>query len=124
MTAGRPTISGTRHAISAGHYLAAAAGFSILEAGGNAVDAGCAAGLALGVLQPDLVSVAGVAPILLRMADGTVESIAGLGHWPASTPPDVFMREHGGEMPSGVRRDWLHTTNAPSVPRTSPPAVQ
>jgi gamma-glutamyltranspeptidase/glutathione hydrolase len=104
MTAGRPTISGTRHAISAGHYLAAAAGFSILEAGGNAVDAGCAAGLALGVLQPDLVSVAGVAPILLRMADGTVETIAGLGHWPASTPPDVFMREHGGTMPSGVRR--------------------
>ena len=36
---GRPTISGTRHAISAGHYLAAAAGFAILEAGGNAVDA-------------------------------------------------------------------------------------
>ncbi|MGK7862273.1 gamma-glutamyltransferase family protein [Falsiroseomonas sp. E2-1-a4] len=102
--AGRPTISGTRHAISAGHYLAASAGFSILEAGGNAVDAGCAAGLALGVLQPDLVSVAGVAPILIRKADGTVESIAGLGHWPRSTPPDVFMREHGGEMPPGVRR--------------------
>ena len=101
---GRPTICGTRHAISAGHYLAAAAGFAILEAGGNAVDAGCAAGLALGVLQPDLVSVAGVAPILYRRADGMVESIAGLGHWPASTPPDVFMREHGGRMPPGVRR--------------------
>ncbi len=101
---GRPTISGTRHAISAGHYLAAAAGHAILEAGGNAVDAGCAAGLALGVLQPDLVSVAGVAPILIRLADGRVESIAGLGHWPRSTPPDVFMREHGGKMPPGVRR--------------------
>ncbi|MBU8537712.1 gamma-glutamyltransferase family protein [Falsiroseomonas tokyonensis] len=101
---GRPTISGTRHAISAGHYLAAAAGYAILEAGGNAVDAGCAAGLALGVLQPDLVSVAGVAPILIRKADGTVESIAGLGHWPRATPPDVFMREHGGQMPPGVRR--------------------
>jgi gamma-glutamyltranspeptidase/glutathione hydrolase len=101
---GRPTISGTRHAISAGHYLAAAAGYAILEAGGNAVDAGCAAGLALGVLQPDLVSVAGVAPILIRKADGTTESIAGLGHWPRATPPDVFMREHGGQMPPGVRR--------------------
>jgi gamma-glutamyltranspeptidase/glutathione hydrolase len=101
---GRPTICGTRHAISAGHYLAAAAGYAILEAGGNAVDAGCAAGLALGVLQPDLVSVAGVAPILYRRADGLVESIAGLGHWPAATPPDVFMREHGGAMPPGVRR--------------------
>ena len=82
----RPTIYGTRHAVSAGHYLAAAAGFSILEAGGNAIDAGCAAGIALGVLQPDLVNVAGVAPIMIRLADGTVESIAGLGWWPKTVP--------------------------------------
>lgn len=100
----RPTVYGTRHAVSAGHYLAAAAAFSILEAGGNAVDAGCAAGIALGVLQPDLVNVAGVAPIMIRMADGTVESIAGLGHWPASLPADLFMREHGGRIPEGVLR--------------------
>ena len=66
----RPTVYGTRHAVSAGHYLAAAAGFSMLEAGGNAIDAGCAAGIALGVLQPDLVNVAGVAPIIIRLADG------------------------------------------------------
>ena len=57
----RPTVYGTRHAVSAGHYLAASAAFSVLEAGGNAIDAGCAAGIALGVLQPDLVNVAGVA---------------------------------------------------------------
>ena len=38
----RPTVFGTRHAVSAGHYLAASAAFSILEAGGNAIDAGCA----------------------------------------------------------------------------------
>lgn len=56
------------------------AGFSILETGGgNAIDAGVAAGIALGVLQPDLVDFAGVAPILIRLADGSVESIAGLG---------------------------------------------
>ena len=65
----RPTVYGTRHAVSAGHYLAAAAAFSILEAGGNAIDAGCAAGIALGVLQPDLVNVAGVAPIMIRLAE-------------------------------------------------------
>lgn len=100
----RPLIAGSRHAVSAGHYLAASAGLAILEAGGNAVDAGCAAGMALGVLQPDLVNVAGVAPILIRMADGTVETIAGLGHWPASIPPDHFMRNHGGKMPAGVQR--------------------
>src|SRR6185437_5464399 len=100
----RPTVYGTRHAISAGHYLAAAAGFSILEAGGNAVDAGCAAGIALAVLQPDLVNVAGVAPILIRLASGEVESIAGLGTWPRALPADLFMREHGGKIPDGVLR--------------------
>ena len=100
----RPTVYGTRHAVSAGHYLAAAAGFSILEAGGNAIDAGVAAGIALGVLQPDLVNFAGVAPIMIRLADGSVESIAGLGWWPKSIPADLFMREHGGKIPDGVLR--------------------
>src|SRR5580704_13336299 len=100
----RPTLYGSRHAVSAGHYLAAAAGFAILEAGGNAVDAGCAAGIALGVVQPDLVNFAGVAPIIIRLADGTLETIAGLGHWPRAMPADAFMREHGGKIPNGVRR--------------------
>ena len=68
-SAHRPTIAVTRHAISAGHYLAATAGFAILEAGGNAIDAGCAAGIALGVLQSDLVDVAGVAPIMIYDAE-------------------------------------------------------
>jgi gamma-glutamyltranspeptidase/glutathione hydrolase len=104
MHATRPTLYGTRHAVSAGHYLAAAAGFAVLEAGGNAIDAGCAAGIALGVTLPDLVNVAGVAPILIRKADGTVETIAGLGHWPRTLPPDLFMREHGGKIPPGVLR--------------------
>jgi gamma-glutamyltranspeptidase/glutathione hydrolase len=100
----RPTISGTRHAVSAGHYLAAAAGFSVLEGGGNAVDAAAAAGIALGVLHPDIVSVAGVAPIIIRRADGRVETIAGLGPWPLSIPPDLFRERHGGKMPLGVLR--------------------
>jgi len=100
----RPTVYGPRHAVSAGHYLASTAAMAVLENGGNAIDAGCAAGMCLGVLLPDLVNVAGVAPILIRLADGRVESIAGLGHWPAALPPDVFMREHGGTIPNGVRR--------------------
>ena len=78
----RPLLLGTRHMAVAGHYGAAHAAFTMLESGGNAVDAGVAAGLALGVLQSDLVNVAGVAPIMLRMADGVVQTIAGLGYWP------------------------------------------
>jgi gamma-glutamyltranspeptidase / glutathione hydrolase len=101
----RPTIAVTRHAIAAGHYLAATAGFAILEAGGNAVDAGCAAGLALGVLQSDLVDVAGVAPIMIYLAESReVVTIAGLGTWPKALDPDLFMREHAGRIPKGVLR--------------------
>src|SRR5438067_10604321 len=101
----RPTIAVTRHAISAGHYLAATAGFAILEAGGNAIDAGCAAGIALGVLQSDLVDVAGVAPIMIYLAEKEeVVTIAGLGTWPKALDPELFMREHGGKIPKGVLR--------------------
>jgi gamma-glutamyltranspeptidase/glutathione hydrolase len=98
----RPTLYGTRHAVSAGHYLAAAAGFAVLEGGGNAIDAGCAAGIALGVLLPDLVNVAGVAPIMIRLADGRLETIAGLGHWPKRLPADIFAQ--AGRIPDGVLR--------------------
>ena len=104
MNSRRPTLYGSRHAVSAGHYLAAAAGFSVLEAGGNAIDAACCAGIALGVLHPDEVNVAGVAPIMIRTGQGKVVTIAGLGHWPKNIPPDLFMREHGGEMPLGLLR--------------------
>ena len=47
ITTYRPVISARRHIVSAGHYLAAHAGFAVLEAGGNAIDAGCAAGIAV-----------------------------------------------------------------------------
>jgi len=103
-TESRPTLYADRHAISAGHYLAAAAGFAVLEAGGNAIDAGCCAGIALAVLHPDEVNFAGVAPIMIRTADGEVTTIDGLGHWPRGLDPDLFVREHGGRIPLGILR--------------------
>ena len=100
----RPTLYGSKHAVSAGHYLASAAAFSILEAGGNAIDAGCCAGMALAVLHPDEVNFAGVAPIMIRTGAGKVVTIAGLGHWPKTFPKDLFMREYNGTQPLGVLR--------------------
>ncbi|BCB83102.1 hypothetical protein Psuf_004150 [Phytohabitans suffuscus] len=99
-----PTVLGTRHAVSSGHYLASSAALAILDAGGNAVDAGCCAGMALAVLHADEVNFAGVAPIMIRLADGTTVSIDGLGVWPAGIPADLFLREHGGVIPSGLLR--------------------
>jgi gamma-glutamyltranspeptidase/glutathione hydrolase len=91
--------------ILAGHHAAAHAGFTILEAGGNAIDAGVAAGIALGVLHTDLVNFAGVAPMIVYLADqGEVLSIDGLGVWPRAADINVFIRQYGGKMPPGILR--------------------
>ena len=101
----RPAIMGTRHVIAAGHYLAAHAGFEILEAGGNAVDAGVAAGIAVGVLQTDKVNFGGVAPMIIYVAKTReVHCIDGLGVWPKAITPDYFQKNHNSKIPPGVLR--------------------
>ncbi len=101
----RPLLLGTRHMAVAGHYGAAHAAFAVLESGGNAVDAGVAAGIALGVLQSDLVNVAGVAPIMIYRADAReVLTISGLGSWPRAVTADLFQKWHGGRIPEGILR--------------------
>ncbi|MBV9426250.1 MAG: gamma-glutamyltransferase family protein [Bradyrhizobiaceae bacterium] len=105
MKAHRPTIMGTRHMVAACHYLAAEAGFRILEAGGNAIDAGVAAGIALGVVQPEYVNFGGVAPIIIYSAkEDRLVTIAGLGPWPKAVTRDYFQKHHGGKIPSGILR--------------------
>ena len=91
--------------VSAGHYSAAHAAFQILEAGGNAVDAGVAAGIAVSVLQTDRVNFAGVAPLMIYLAkERKVVNIDGLGTWPKAASIEYFRREHGGAMPPGILR--------------------
>ncbi|MQA05786.1 MAG: hypothetical protein GEV07_24755 [Streptosporangiales bacterium] len=55
----RPVIMGSQYMVSAGHYAASLAATRVLDAGGNAVDAGVAAGLCLNVTQPDLTNIGG-----------------------------------------------------------------
>jgi gamma-glutamyltranspeptidase/glutathione hydrolase len=103
--AGRPTIRGTRHACVAGHYLSAHAGFAILEAGGNAVDAGVAAGITEGVVQSEQVNVAGIAPCMIYLADTReVVTIAGVGSWPLAASCAELERGHQGRIPRGLLR--------------------
>jgi gamma-glutamyltranspeptidase len=105
MKAHRPTIMGTRHMVVACQYLAAEAGFRILEAGGNAIDAGVAAGIALGVVQPEYVNFGGVAPIMIySAAEDRVFTIPGLGTWPKTIERDHFKKHHAGKIPQGVLR--------------------
>ena len=101
----RPLITGTTHMVSTGHYLATAAGYRILEQGGNATDAGVAAGIVINVVLPQYTSFGGVAPIIIHDAQkqDTVE-ISGLGRWPAAASIDYFNQNCGGEIPVGVLR--------------------
>lgn len=112
----RPPVIGTRHAVSTGHYLASAAGMRILEKGGNAIDAGVAAGICLNVLVPEMCGFGGVAPIMVYLAEeDRVLTLSGVGPWPQSASVDYFIKHHGGEIPRGVARhvvpaaagDWL-----------------
>ncbi|MEE8046334.1 MAG: gamma-glutamyltransferase family protein [Dehalococcoidia bacterium] len=101
----RPPVIGTTHAVSAGHYLASAAGMRILESGGNAVDAGVAAGICLNVLLPEMCGFGGIAPIMVYLAEeDRVISLNGVGGWPKKASVDYFMSQHGGDIPNGVER--------------------
>tara|TARA_R110002049_G_scaffold29972_1_gene101896 strand:- start:73842 stop:75518 length:1677 start_codon:yes stop_codon:yes gene_type:complete len=92
-------------AVATGHPIATGAATRILESGGNAVDAGVAAGIALGVVQPDLVSFAGVAPIILyRADDAQVVSFDGVGVWPRAADVATMNRDHGDHVPEGLLR--------------------
>jgi gamma-glutamyltranspeptidase/glutathione hydrolase len=98
----RPTVVGTRYAVSAGHHLAAEAAARVLDRSGNAIDAGVAAGLVLEVVQPDMCNFGGVAPILVRPAGGDeVWSVAGLGTWGREATLEAVLERYGGELPLG-----------------------
>ncbi|MCH7800991.1 MAG: gamma-glutamyltransferase [Chloroflexi bacterium] len=101
----RPPVMGVTHMVSAGHYLAASAGYRILEQGGNAIDAGVASGIVINVTLPHATNFGGVAPIILYMADTEkVSTISGLGSWPQAASIDHFLKNEGGQIPPGIKR--------------------
>lgn len=108
----RPNIMARQHVVASGHYYASLAGFQILEAGGNAIDAGVAAGLATDVLESQFVGLGGVAPTMVYLAaEAAVHVISGVGTWPQAASAEYFRRHHGGSIPDGL----LHTV-VPAAP--------
>jgi len=87
----RPVLQGSLGMVAAGHYLAAAIGLNQLERGGNAVDAGVAAGFALALLKPQSVGIGGEVPILIHLAEqGKSVAINGQGWAPRAATIDWF----------------------------------
>ena len=103
-----------RHAVVSGHYYASLAGLQVLEAGGNAVDAGVATGLAIDVLESEFVGFGGVAPVMVHLGErAETHVISGVGVWPKAANVEHFHRNFGGRIPEGL----LHTVvpAAPSI---------
>ena len=99
----RPALRATRHAVSAGHSMAALAGLQMLEAGGNAIDAGVAAAIATNVVQSELTGIGGIAPAVIYLAEsGRVVSVQGASAWPGLATCEYFNRNHDGEIPLGI----------------------
>lgn len=104
-TAGRALITARTHCASTGHFLATQAAFQILEAGGNAIDAGVGAALVLAVVHSDQVNLAGVAPMIIHLAERQeMVTIDGLGVWPAAASCELFETSHAGRIPEGLLR--------------------
>jgi gamma-glutamyltranspeptidase / glutathione hydrolase len=102
---GRPALLAKRHLVSSCHYLATFAGTRMFERGGNAIDAGVAAGIALNVLERHLTDFGGVAPIIVfRPGMPAPETIDGVGRWPASLDLESYRARHGDDMPIGAPR--------------------
>ena len=103
-----------RHVVVSGHYYASLAGLQVLEAGGNAIDAGVATGLAIDVLESEFVGFGGVAPVMLHLGERReTHVISGVGVWPRAADLDHFHRHCGGRIPEGL----LHSVvpAAPSI---------
>ena len=97
----RPIVMGTRGVVTSGHYLASAAGFRIMEQGGNAIDAAAAMCFCLNLLEPQSNGLAGEVPTLIYAArERKVHALSGMGWAPKAFTID-WCRAHGIDLIPG-----------------------
>jgi len=86
-----PRLIGTHGAVAADSYLAVNAGVDILKAGGNAIDAAVAATLVEGLVNPQMHTIGGECPMLLRLAgESRVIAVNGNMAAPQAATPEAF----------------------------------
>ncbi|MEL6373630.1 MAG: gamma-glutamyltransferase family protein [Pseudomonadota bacterium] len=91
----RPEIQGRFGVVASTHWIATAVGMGILERGGNAFDAACAAGFALQVAEPHLNGPGGEMPAIFQAAhEDAPRVICAQGTAPALATIEAF-RDRG-----------------------------
>ena len=97
----RPVVMGRRGVVTSGHYLATAAGFRVMEQGGNAIDAAAAMCFCLNLLEPQSNGLAGEVPTLIYSArERKAYALSGMGWAPQVFSID-WCREHGIDLIPG-----------------------
>ncbi|UQX88339.1 gamma-glutamyltransferase [Jatrophihabitans telluris] len=87
----RPELIGSFGMVASTHWLASAAGMSVLERGGNAFDAAVAAGFTLQIVEPHLNGPGGDMPAVVHsVADARPWVICGQGVAPRAATIDRF----------------------------------
>src|SRR5258706_13572593 len=86
-------LFGTHGAVASNSNLSALAGADMLKAGGNAIDAAVAASFVEGLVNPQMHTIGGECPLLLRLAGGgeRVYAINGNGAAPAPDWTEGFL---------------------------------
>lgn len=99
-------VRGKRAMVASQHELASAIGVSIMQKGGNAVDAAIAVGLALAVVYPEAGNIGGGGFMLIRDAKGEFHAIDYREMAPKAATRDMFVDKDGnlivGEGSSAV----------------------
>ena len=99
-TTNRPEVRGVNGAVSAGHPLAAAAGYDVLRRGGNAMDAAIAMAGVLAVVRPHMNGAGGDAfALYYEAANGQVHAMNGSGRAGSLATPALFAERGLDEVP-------------------------
>ncbi len=86
-----PRLMGTHGAVASNSNLSASAGADVLKAGGNAIDAAVAASFVEGLVNPQMHTIGGECPILVRLAgEARVIAVNGNMAAPARATPEAF----------------------------------
>jgi gamma-glutamyltranspeptidase/glutathione hydrolase len=94
-----PRLIGRHGAVAANSYLSVNAGVDILKAGGNAIDAACAATLVEGLVNPQMHTLGGECPILIRAAGSHVVCLNGNTAAPGAATPEAFRKRGLSDVP-------------------------
>lgn len=99
-----PRLLGRRGAVASNSNLSASAGADILKAGGNAIDAAVAASFVEGLVNPQMHTLGGECPILVRLAgERRVIAVNGNMAAPARATPEAFRARGLSDIPdSGI----------------------